>query len=576
MTGPRESGWGQDVHFPTGAFPIAEVDVALSVLAANALFRDTFGPFIPPDGETLRSCFVDPAEAELLASDAAEAISRCRAVTRVVRMLTPVEAGEGRPAKNSKRASTKPFRRAGPDTEHRIWTVTVSPNPTSQSSSVEDTVPASRTALLTFHPAPTSWELSARTDAIKRIPEPHSALRGRASRNDVSPLETASDPWLMFLEQMPAIGWIRDADNRYVYVNPAYCQRYDITPSDRLGKTPFEVWPREVAARFQENDRLVLARGLPLTFVESAPDPDGTPKVWFNTKFPITDPQGNHFLAGLGVNATHYTHAQQKQWRESVAREVAEVRAEVEEQSRLIHLQSLTNLSMLVAGAVHDFNNHVAAVTLFATLVRENSGNPKLVETYSRQIEQASAAASQLCQQLMNARSPDRPIGFRHVDVAALVRYHEPLMRSIVRSPLALELDLPESAPHVLGDPVQLRQVLVNLVLNGAEACQGAGRIQVRVRVDRGTLHGSAQDENVLSLEVVDNGAGISDSTRKRLFEPFFTTKPGGHGIGLSAAAAIAARHCARLELVPGDEGGTIARLLLPLEASTSVPQRTP
>lgn len=558
MTGAREHGWVSDTLPGIEAFPIAEVDVTLGVLSANALFVETFGPFGAQAAAPLRPLCDSPAEAELLARDIAAAIQRGGIVTRVLRLSG--QGGKPPPPAATHADETDPGR--GPRPGIREWTVTVSP--------VGAGASARPAALLTFHPAPTAWESSRDPDITRRGILRSGVLRDESGRS--SP-DQASDLWRVFLEQMPAIGWIRDADNRYLYINPAYCHRYGIQSSDRLGKTPFDVWPREIASRFQENDRLVLARGTPLSFVEDAPDPDGTPQVWFNTKFPITDSRGRHCLAGLGVNATHHTHAQQELWRDAVAREVAEARAEVEEQSRLIHLQSLTNLSMLVAGAVHDFNNHMAAASLFSTLARENARNPELVETYSRQIEQATAAAADLCHQLMNTRTPTGSVGFRPVDLAKLVRSHEPLLRSIVRSPHTVEFDLPVTAPQVLGDPVQLRQVLVNLVMNGAEACQAQGRIQVRVRVVHDTLHEGDGDEDVLSLEVVDNGPGISQSARRRLFEPFFTTKPGGHGIGLSAAAAIAARHCARLELVPDDAGGTIARLLLPLD-SYSTAQR--
>jgi PAS domain S-box-containing protein len=553
MTAPRESGWGDDVPFP-----FVEVDGTLTVFQANGLFSRSFGPVVGPGGPTLRPLFGPHGTADDFAGDVALASEQGRSITRVMRLVGRGHGGRG----NATNQPERPPLEGGvsPDAEE-WWTVAVSPALASEGL---------RHALIAFHPAPTPEASSVGTETVRKVGDVKGTIRRPSARGIEIAAGAALSPWLRFMEQMPAIGWIRNSDNRYTYVNPAYLRRYGLAPSDRLGKTPFEVWPKEIAARFHENDKLVIARGVPLTFVEEVPDPDGTKQVWFNAKFPIVDADGNPCLAGLGVNVSNYTRAEQDRWRESMAHEVAQVRVEVEEQSRLIHMQRLTSLSMLVSGAVHDFNNHIAAVSLFATLARENSGNPTLVETYARQIEQAASESSQLCQQLMNSRSSDGAIGFRLVNLGQLIQMHESLVRSMVRAPHQIEFDIPPELPGVYGDSVQLRQVLVNLVLNAAEACGESGKIVIRLRTEGGARRGdSRMEDDVLVLEVVDNGHGIPEFARSRLFEPYFTTKPSGHGIGLSAAAAIAARHRARLELVSGETGGTIARLLIPLEKST-------
>ncbi len=552
MTAPRESGWGDDVPFP-----FAEVDGTLTVFRANAPFSRAFGPVVGPGGATLRPLLRPQGAADSFAGDVARTVDEGRSITRIVRLV-----GRGPGARGgAPNQPDPPFTEVGGSTDAgTLWTVAVSPTLSADGPC---------RALIAFHPAPTVESSSVGTETVGKLGDAKGTIRQPSSKGGGSVADIAINPWHRFMEQMPAIGWIRNSDNRYTYVNPAYLRRYGLELSDRLGKTPFDVWPKEIASRFHENDKLVIAQGVPLTFIEEAPDPDGSRHIWFNAKFPIVDANGRTCLAGLGVNVSNYTRAEQDRWRVSMAREVAQVRAEVEEQSRLIHMQRLTSLSMLVSGAVHDFNNHVAAVSLFATLIRENSGNPTLVETYARQIEQAASEASQLCQQLMNSRSTDGRIGFRRVDMGQLIRFHEPLVRSMVRAPHQIDFDIPEELPGVYGDPVQLRQVLVNLVLNAAEACGEGGEILIRLRSGSGARGDAKEVEDLLVLEVVDNGPGIPEFARSRLFEPYFTTKPGGHGIGLSAAAAIAARHSARLELVAGEAGGTIARLLLPLETST-------
>jgi signal transduction histidine kinase len=118
----------------------------------------------------------------------------------------------------------------------------------------------------------------------------------------------------------------------------------------------------------------------------------------------------------------------------------------------------------------------------------------------------------------------------------------------------------------VEGDANQLKQVLLNLIRNGADSVGGEGKIALRVLTERVTLGGRSCQAAI--LEVEDNGQGISPDVQKRLFDPFYTTKPAGTGLGLSIAARIVEQHHGALRYKTEMGHGTIFGIIVPIMTS--------
>ena len=118
---------------------------------------------------------------------------------------------------------------------------------------------------------------------------------------------------------------------------------------------------------------------------------------------------------------------------------------------------------------------------------------------------------------------------------------------------------------HVDVDPTQLRQIVLNLLKNAADAMTSGGTVRV---VSRKT-------DSCYELEVADDGPGISESVRLRLFEPFSSTKPKGLGVGLYLSRRLAQEHGGELTYLPGEAGARFT-LRLPLSAQQSAPVRSP
>ncbi len=138
-------------------------------------------------------------------------------------------------------------------------------------------------------------------------------------------------------------------------------------------------------------------------------------------------------------------------------------------------------------------------------------------------------------------------------DVAALVRVDAATRH------VKLDLGVADDLPRILGDRVQLQQVLLNLILNGMDALNGAGPEDRYVRVTAGL-----DSAGMVELAVVDGGAGIPTARLGQIFEPFFTTKPDGMGMGLAISRTIIEAHRGRLWAENQDDGGAVFRCTLP------------
>ncbi|HXN47720.1 MAG TPA: chemotaxis protein CheB [Bryobacteraceae bacterium] len=237
------------------------------------------------------------------------------------------------------------------------------------------------------------------------------------------------------------------------------------------------------------------------------------------------------------------------------------------------HTQKLESLGLLAGGIAHDFNNLLTGIMGNASLLYADMPPDDPARVQLRSIVRASERAADLTRQLLayagKGRLRTEQIGLSDLIQEILALIHTSIPRSV-----GVKLDLAPDLPPIEADPAQLQQLIMNVVINGAEAIGegNTGTVQIKTGLRNLTareIHDNFAAEalspgSYLWLEIEDTGSGMDEATKARIFDPFFTTKFTGRGLGLAAVSGIVkANHGAiRVYSTPGR--GTSFYILFP------------
>lgn len=231
------------------------------------------------------------------------------------------------------------------------------------------------------------------------------------------------------------------------------------------------------------------------------------------------------------------------------------------------------SLDVLAGGIAHNFNNILQAILGNAELALINSPQDSPAKDYLTNIMKASQRAGELCRQML-AYAGKGNLVIQPLDVSALVAEMIPLLKGSVSGKATLRYRFTNNLPSIKGDATQLRQLIMNLVINAFEAIdEKEGVVSLTVNAQGGKqpyLPGMLPMENLVEckyvvVEVRDTGCGMNPVIRDRIFEPFFTTKFTGRGLGLAAAAGIAQAHGGDIKVYSRPERGSTFTVSLPV-----------
>lgn len=243
-------------------------------------------------------------------------------------------------------------------------------------------------------------------------------------------------------------------------------------------------------------------------------------------------------------------------------------RLELEEQ---VHRsQRMESLGVLAGGVAHDFNNLLAAIMGNTDLLKHEFTPGTETRETLEEIMRAAGQGADLCRQLLDY-SGRKPMNKSPVDLNRVVEETTRLLGITIPRRINLTLELEGKLPAVHGDASQLRQVLMNLVTNAAEAVgDSPGQIHIRTGCSPCDTPPKSRDPGERSfdptvfLEVEDNGCGMPPHVLNRIFEPFFSTKFTGRGLGLAAVRGIVQGHGGVFDVKSQEGHGTCFRVLVP------------
>ena len=253
----------------------------------------------------------------------------------------------------------------------------------------------------------------------------------------------------------------------------------------------------------------------------------------------------------------------------AIARDISERRRM---QDELVKTQKLESLGVLAGGIAHDFNNILMAIIGNADLAMMRINKESPVIENLRKIEQAAAKAADLAKQML-AYSGKGKFVVEQIDLNILLEEMLHMLEVSISKKALLRLNLAPNLPAVEVDATQLRQVVMNLVINASEAIgDKSGVIAITtgcMDCDKSYLKDVWLIENIreglyVYLEVTDSGYGMTKDTMEKIFEPFFTTKFTGRGLGMAAVMGIIRGHKGAIKVYSETGKGSSFKILLP------------
>ena len=257
---------------------------------------------------------------------------------------------------------------------------------------------------------------------------------------------------------------------------------------------------------------------------------------------------------------------------------LAEMQRQLDDlREQLTESQRLATIGTIAAVIAHEFNNLLTPIVSYSQYALQSAEGPKpdaeLIKKALNKAFQSSTKAGRICTSMLGLARGESSIG--PVDVQRLV--DETLMvlaRDPQKDGIALRVQV-QPGLTVMGDHVQLEQVLLNLLINARQAMLGRGGSI--------TIKAGCTESGDLRLQVIDTGPGIPEKYMKKIFDPFFTTKgttrkgePKGTGLGLAICKEIVEHHKGRIEVHSEVGKGSTFSIYLPADAAANTPQPAP
>jgi PAS domain S-box-containing protein len=235
--------------------------------------------------------------------------------------------------------------------------------------------------------------------------------------------------------------------------------------------------------------------------------------------------------------------------------------------------QKLESLGVLAGGIAHDFNNILTVILGYCFLAKERfESGENSSEPFIQHIETAANRAADLCRQMLSYAGKNQLVQTR-ISLWLLVDEVVKMLQASINKNVTIRLDLQQSLPEIMGDTGQIQQIVMNLIINAAEAIGDkngtiVGRLtQLQIGTDTAEVDlfgAEIPAGGYVCFEVTDTGCGMNEETQNKIFEPFFTTKFTGRGLGMSAILGIIKAHSGMLQLTSRPGVGTTFKVYFP------------
>jgi|CXWL01.1.fsa_nt_gi signal transduction histidine kinase len=229
-------------------------------------------------------------------------------------------------------------------------------------------------------------------------------------------------------------------------------------------------------------------------------------------------------------------------------------------EEQLQRKERLAGMGELIGRIAHEIRNPLGSIELFASMLQRDLGEQSSAKRYAQQISQAVQSMDRLLSNLLLYTRPVRLACGRHSPELLIDESIKLAAHAMTKVPVDIRVDISHEIDSIWCHDGQLKQVLVNLVLNAAQAMPNGGVVAISLRPEPPETLGLP----AVRLTVRDSGIGIDPAHRSRIFDPFFSTKDEGTGLGLAIVYSIVDAHQGRIDVESTVGQGTTCSIILP------------
>ncbi len=390
------------------------------------------------------------------------------------------------------------------------------------------------------------------------------------------------------LDNLPVAVFAKDATDgfRFILWNKKQEEVTTIRASKALGKADHDLFSQDSADYFRSVDEAVIKRGKLMKVPEEIIETKNGREVHLRTvKIPVHDKETGRLLV-VGISEDITEQVKSLEQLERLNRHLVATNKELQEtQMQLIQAEKLESIGRLAAGVAHEVKNPLALLLLGVDYLSEgiDPDDPNIA-TILKQMRDAVDRADRIVRGLVDFSS-QRSLSREETRLSLIIEEVLLLVKhELTRSNTQVTVEIEKDLPFVYLDMSKFEQVLINLIINAVHAMSKVENRRIKIKARSESLDEVIKNEGarkrevfrtgdqVVILEIIDNGCGIAAGDAGRLFDPFFTTKATGlgTGLGLSVARRIVELHGGELTLRNRSlNRGAIARLILPTKLET-------
>ncbi|SHO49280.1 hybrid sensor histidine kinase/response regulator [Desulfopila aestuarii] len=333
------------------------------------------------------------------------------------------------------------------------------------------------------------------------------------------------------IDNLPDYIYVKDVESRFLVANVSVARLMGANrPEKLLGKRDRDFYPEEQAKMFRDDEKSIIASGVPVIEKEECLTDHTGGRRWIRTtKVPLKNIQGETSgVIGIGHDVTRQREADKERQRL---------------ESQLQYAQKMETIGTLTAGIAHDFNNLLSVINGYTELIQLTTPSDSPQYENLGKVLTAGRNAAKLIGQLL-AFSRKQVAQSRVVNLNSQLQMILPMLTELLGENITVNLVLEEQLWPVRIDPAQLEQVVANLATNARDAMEGNGELtitsaNVTVSSSSPAINPNLGPGEWVMFAVRDTGEGIRSEAKDHLFEPFFTTKSRDQGTGLGLATVF-------------------------------------